>query len=345
MVGGALAVVALGGLALTGVATMSGGAARAGANPASGSGTAVGYRVSAAAQRSALAYWTPARMAAAQQAVALPQRAELPNVSAPAGTPTAKPFPGVRSVGALFSSTSSKNHFCSASVVDSTGRDLLLTAAHCVWGSAPSANVVYVPGYYYSGHTAHEPYGAWAISGVYVAPGWADVDSKTGKATHNPAFDFAFLTVPTVKNREIQFVTGGVRIGIGMPYREKIEVIGYNDTDNEPVRCATTSFKYSATQREFYCHDYYDGTSGGPWINDYNLVKGTGTVLGVIGGYEQGGVYEWASYSSYFGATTLSVFEAAEKAQSSTSTSTPTQSPSPSQSPTTTPTPSGSPAT
>jgi V8-like Glu-specific endopeptidase len=342
-VGGALAAVSLGGLVLTGAASMPGGAARAvGADPASASGAAVEYHVSAAAQRSALAYWTPARMAAAQQAETLPQAAELPNVSAPKGTPTPVHFTGVRSVGALFSLTGKKGHFCSASVVDSTGRDLVLTAAHCVWNSGPSINNVYVPGYYKAGHTAHEPYGAWAISGIYVAPGWADIDSKTHKPRHNPAFDFAFLTMTPVKNREIQFVTGGLRIGIGMAYRQKIEVIGYNDTDNEPIRCATKSFEHSATQMEFYCNDYWTGTSGGPWIIDFNLEKGTGTVFGVIGGYEEGGSKPWASYSSYFGATTLSVFEAAEKAQSSTST--PTQSPSPSQSPTTTSSPSASPA-
>lgn len=35
---------------------------------------------------------------------------------------------------------------------------------------------------------------------------------------------------------------------------------------------------------------------------------------GVIGGYEQGGYYEWASYSSYFGPHLASLFLAAEAA-------------------------------
>lgn len=39
---------------------------------------------------------------------------------------------------------------------------------------------------------------------------------------------------------------------------------------------------------EFYCPDFRDGTSGGPWLAGYRAKSGTGTVLGVIGGYEAG---------------------------------------------------------
>jgi hypothetical protein len=41
-------------------------------------------------------------------------------------------FNGVRTVGALFYTTGSKAHFCTASVVDSATLNLILTAAHCV---------------------------------------------------------------------------------------------------------------------------------------------------------------------------------------------------------------------
>jgi hypothetical protein len=34
-------------------------------------------------------------------------------------------------------------------------------------------------------------------------------------------------------------------------------------------------------------------------------------VFGVIGGYEQGGDYEWASYSAYFGGSALRLFRQA----------------------------------
>lgn len=57
---------------------------------------------------------------------------------------------------------------------------------------------------------------------------------------------------------------------------------------------------------------FWDGTSGGPWILHLNPVTGSGTVVGDIGGYEQGGDYPWASYSPYYGWPILRLFIQAE---------------------------------
>jgi hypothetical protein len=304
-VGGALAAIAVGILVVIGTVGVPGATARVtGTGTAGGSGSVVAYHVSPAAQRAALAYWTPARMAAAQ-AQARPQPAELPNATPPKGIPTPVQFTGVPTVGALFA-TGGKAHFCTASVVDSTAGDLVLAAAHCVFGkNGPSTNIAFVPGSHWY---LQEPYGEWAVQTIYVAPGWA--------SNHNPNLDFAFLAVAPLKGRNIQAVTGGLRVGFLLGYLQTIEVIGYNNTDKNPIKCKTKSFKFQTNQMEFYCNDYRDGTSGGPWIIDYNAKNGTGTVFGVIGGYEQGGDYPWASYSAYFGVETRSVMEAAEKAQS-----------------------------
>jgi hypothetical protein len=280
--------------ALMGVARASGDSGATG-NP-------VEYHVSAAQQRAALAYWTPARMAGVRlAALAAPA---MPTVTAPKGIPTAVHFLGVPTVGALFATSGSNTHFCTASVVDSPVGDILVAAAHCVYGTAPVSNIVYVPAY----HNGHVPYDKWAVSNIWVMPGWA--------SGHDPALDFAFLTVSPIQGHQVQAITGGLRIGFLLGYLQNIEVIGYNDTDNEPVRCATGSFKFRTNQMEFYCHDYKDGTSGGPWIIGYNAKTGTGTVFGVIGGYEEGGEYDWASYSAFFGVDARSLFEAAEKVPS-----------------------------
>ncbi|MGH3185920.1 MAG: hypothetical protein ACRDPY_14845 [Streptosporangiaceae bacterium] len=49
-------------------------------------------------------------------------------------------------------------------------------------------------------------------------------------------------------------------------YTHAIRVIGYNDSADKPVGCATSSFEFEADQMEFYCGGYRDGTSGGPWV-------------------------------------------------------------------------------
>jgi hypothetical protein len=80
---------------------------------------------------------------------------------------------------------------------------------------------------------------------------------------------------------------------------------------------------------EFYCHGFWTGTSGGPWIIGYNAKNGTGTVFGVIGGYELGGDYEWASYSAYFGSATRSLYQQVERQTATLPTPTPAQPPKP----------------
>jgi V8-like Glu-specific endopeptidase len=291
------AAVAVAGVALAGAARGGGAVAGGGGEP----GAAVGFHVSVAEQRAALAYWTPTRMAAAQAAV-VPRVATMPNVKMAKDIPQAVHFTGVPTVGTLFSTTGSKAHFCSASVVDSPGGDIIVTAAHCVYGSKPSTNIAYAPEY----NNERLPYHLWAIQGIYVWPTW--------QSKHDPNMDIAFLTVSPLDGREIQAVTGGLRAGFMLGYLQTIEVVGYNDTDSEPSRCLTKSFKFRTDQMEFYCHGYRDGTSGGPWVIGYNGKTGSGTVFGVIGGYEQGGAVEWASYSSYFGVDVRDLLEVAEKA-------------------------------
>jgi V8-like Glu-specific endopeptidase len=256
-----------------------------------------------AVQQATRAYWTPARLA-----TATPEHGgSTSNVTPtpPPGTPTAEEFNGVPTVGTLFYVTGTQRHFCTASVVNSPTANLILTAAHCVYSSTYASNIEFVPEY----HGGLEPCGAWVVRAITVATGW--------QRSHDQGLDFAFLSVaqPAGTQLPIQYVTGGLWLGINRGYRHHIEVIGYNNTDDAPVGCATNSFEFEPGQMEFYCHDYWDGTSGGPWILGYDAHDGTGTVFGVIGGYEQGGDYEWASCSDYFGTPTLELFLQAERQQ------------------------------
>jgi hypothetical protein len=313
---------------------------------------AVPYAIGPTAQRAALAFWTPARMEAATavarvpgmsvpaahlaprapaarprdwapafdadprvpgSAFGLPRPASSaqPRVpvfhseprapAAPKGTPTAVPFDGVPTVGALFFTTGSAKHFCTASVTDSQSGDIVLTAAHCVYGSSYATNVAYVPMY----HNGARPHGTWPVTSITVAAGW--------RAGHDPDLDFAFLEVAAVKGHSIQSVTQGLALGLDGGYAMPVQVVGYNDADNEPVHCLTQSFEFRPGQLEFFCHDYWDGTSGGPWITGFSGRTGTGIVQGVIGGYQQGGLYEWASYSPYFGSQLAALFILAQR--------------------------------
>ena len=69
----------------------------------------------------------------------------------------------------------------------------------------------------------------------------------------------------------------------------------------------------SPDQLEFDCGGYTDGTSGSPLLADVNPATGLGTVIGVIGGFEQGGHTPDVSYAARFSANTSALYTLAAK--------------------------------
>jgi V8-like Glu-specific endopeptidase len=210
----------------------------------------------------------------------------------PAPDAQAAVFSGTPAVGALFLGTAGGGlgrHFCSASVVDSPAKDLLVTAAHCVSGDS-SGPVVFIPGY----DDGRIPYGIWQITRIIVSQNWV--------SSADPDDDVAFLVTSAPGGQKIQDVTGGERLGIGLRPGLAVSVVGYPDGSNAPVRCDNLAREFSPTQLEFDCGGYTDGTSGGPLLEDVSPSTGLGTVIGVIGGYEEGGYTPSVSYAARFGA-------------------------------------------
>ncbi len=208
-------------------------------------------------------------------------------------------FTGTPAVGALFSITSGGalgGHFCSASVVDSPARDLVITAAHCVGGGG---QIAFVPGY----DNGRMPYGVWRVARVIVDPSWI--------SSANPNADVAFLVVTGQDGARIQDVTGGEQLGIGRATGHDVRVVGYPQGSNAPIRCDNLARGFSPTQLVFDCGGYTDGTSGGPFLEDVNPTTELGTVIGVIGGYEQGGDIASVSYAARFGALVADLYKTA----------------------------------
>jgi V8-like Glu-specific endopeptidase len=209
----------------------------------------------------------------------------LVTTTAPAGT---------AAVGALFTVRGGqlRTHFCTASVVDSPAGDLLLTAAHCVQGYSDTspAGLAFVPGY-----NGTAPYGAWTVTRIFVDQAWA--------STADPDDDVAFLTVAPQPGQDtpIQDVTGGERLGIGHPSAGLVRVIGYPDTRDTPLSCQNQITAFSPTQMQFDCDGYTMGTSGSPFLVGVDPATGEGTVIGAIGGYQEGGDSPDVSYAATFG--------------------------------------------
>lgn len=204
-------------------------------------------------------------------------------------------------VGALFASGWANGHACTASVVDSPAGNLILTAAHCV--TEPIAGARFVPGY----HNGVAPFGTWIVQKATVDPRWTK--------SQDPADDVAFLTVSPAQSNasraSVQAVVGANVLAEAPNEGEKIVITGYPADTDEPVDCDSLTY-LSGGWPTFDCDGFSDGTSGSPWIVNFDSSTGTGVVVGIIGGPEQGGDTDGTSYSPTFDNQVLDLARVAE---------------------------------
>lgn len=201
-------------------------------------------------------------------------------------------------VGALFSGGLSGTHHCTASVVDSPAGDIIVTAGHCLTTGSTTSDV-FVPGY----RDGSAPYGVWQISGVVEASAWTsggDVDD-----------DVAFAVVEPLNGRSIESVVGSYTLGTDAVSSAQVQLTGYPTTSNEPISCTGDGTAFTSTQLQVYCTAYTNGTSGSGWISGYDPTTDTGTLIGVIGGYETGGDTPDVSYSPLFGSDVRALYDQA----------------------------------
>ncbi|AGS70445.1 trypsin-like serine peptidase [Streptomyces collinus] len=189
-------------------------------------------------------------------------------------------------VGALFGADRagrlSGGHFCTASVVHSPGRDLIVTAAHCVDGS--DGDLVFAPGY----RDGQAPYGVWKVGRRFLPDGWAKGQDEDS--------DIAFATVGELGGRRVEDVVGGNRFAPGTATgATAVTVTGYPDAREVPISCTNKPVRHSGTQQRIDCPEFTGGTSGSPWVN------GDRQVVGVLGGHEHGGSTADTSYSVVLG--------------------------------------------
>jgi V8-like Glu-specific endopeptidase len=267
--------------------------------------------VSQSERQDTASYWTPQRMAQAggRAPAGPPAPAPVvwpPTVTAPPTTdpPAGQPFSGIPAVGALFSTDGGSNgHYCTASVVHSPSRDMVITAAHCIHDGEDGdyqSDVAFVPGY----HDGQSPYGVWVPTRMVVDPRWI--------ASSDPELDVGFLIVHRVgDNAHIEDVTGANQLGGTASPRGPIRVTGYPDTLDEPITCQRAVAWEDGDQPRFDCAAFSDGTSGAPWVVDADPRTQLGTVVGVVGGYQLGGESDDVSYSPVFGDAVHSLYAAA----------------------------------
>jgi V8-like Glu-specific endopeptidase len=248
-------------------------------------------RVVTSADLADTSYWTPSRMAHAT-----PLAERTLRRGRPAEVPVARNVEGSRVIGALFFNNGTGGHYCTASVIRTPKKNMLLTAAHCLYNQSTRGwhrHIVFVPRY----SAGRRPYGSWPV--------WLMVADKRWIERGDPDLDFGFAAVQVMGGRRIADVVGANQLLINRGYDNQVVVAGYpakeNSPADRPVGCAGRTYRQAKGQMRFDCHGFYGGTSGSPWLSDYDARTQAGHVIGLIGGYQEGGSEEWRSYSPQFG--------------------------------------------
>jgi hypothetical protein len=156
------------------------------------------------------AYWNRVRLLGALPLDGGDRATPAPGASAeshavPAGA-------GLR-VGALFEHSDSGNHYCTASVVDSPGQDLLITAGHCIYNDGGyDSDIVFIPDY----RNGQEPYGVWTVARLLVPSQWQE--------SANPDYDFGFVVLNSHSGMNIEQILGANKLGADTGYQYLVHV-------------------------------------------------------------------------------------------------------------------------
>lgn len=212
---------------------------------------------------------------------------------------TTYPVGSVPTTGPLYIGTSTI-HICTASVVSSPTQNLVITAAHCVFGGT-GRGMTFVPG----SVNGSEPYGRWTVIAAYADPGWIH--------HYDPLQDVAILKVAPEQIfgtfLQVQQVTGGNKLIAAPATIGRLQIPAYAaGIGGRPFSCLATAHRTGPYPTvgcgPGYGPGYVLGTSGAPFIQGSN-------VLGVIGGLQGGGCLPNIEYSSPFNAATLALLRRA----------------------------------
>ncbi|WP_435079259.1 trypsin-like serine peptidase [Clavibacter michiganensis] len=223
---------------------------------------------SADAAAQAVAYWTPARIAAASvvggQAPASTGTAERQDHADEQDTADSGPISvaqqvaPVSHIGRLFYNLNGQGYACSANVVEAANRSTVATAGHCMTGNGAFAtDSVLVPGY----HDGGGDYGRWPVVGGYVAGGFTE---DNGDA----ADDVGFVVVARNDDGDdIESVVGASPVLFDQSLTQEGSVYGYpaeGRFDGESLQRCTGRFEETDPQAIDLPCDMTGGVSGGP---------------------------------------------------------------------------------
>ena len=230
---------------------------------------------------------------------------DLP-LSAPQSSATAKSpstsFGGYSSVGKFFGNFGIPNGLaqgtCTASVINGgQGPNqslLIMTAAHCIDGvfsGFPYAvtDMSFAPKW----NNGNLPYGSWQVQTAFVLSNWLDCPVAVFDCHTDPQYDFGIILLKPLNGNSIANVTGANGFNTDQPASvSNVSIVGYPTSAEEPLINVTNTTTVTESGESFRTGStpgFTVGCSGSPWFSSFNASEQVGTLLGEIGGFEEGG--------------------------------------------------------
>ncbi|MBB5133296.1 V8-like Glu-specific endopeptidase [Thermocatellispora tengchongensis] len=239
---------------------------------------------------------------AARLAPAQAQQAAAPNSS---GTAWTRGGAVTMTTGRIFFTYQGRNASCSGSAVTSANKSVVLTAGHCVkLGGAFHSNWVFVPGY----NEGERPHGTWVATRLITTPGWNSREDVNG--------DMAAAVVAPLDGKLLTDVVGGQGVAFNQGRRQQMYSFGYPASGrydgSRLIYCSGRAFDdFLLSQGIGLTCNMTGGSSGGPWLLNFNESTGLGT-LNSVNSFKYNFSPNWM-FGPYFGTEAKAVYEAAQR--------------------------------
>ncbi|MER5809496.1 peptidase [Streptomyces sp. NPDC002033] len=213
-----------------------------------------------------------------------PVRVAPTTASAAAASPAAFPQAGgawtgggaiVKTSGRVFFTMGDRTASCSGDSITSANGSTVITAGHCVkYQGAWHTNWVFVPAY----DNGNAPYGQWPATKTFATDQWA--------ASEDMNMDVGLAVVAPLNGQKLSQAVGAQGILFNGGYNKKMYSFGFPAAapydGTKLVYCSGNSNKdFLLTKDHGLGCNMTGGSSGGPWLQDFNEATGLGTQVSV----------------------------------------------------------------
>ncbi|GAA2629223.1 peptidase [Actinomadura fulvescens] len=174
----------------------------------------------------------------------------------------------------FFSKPSGGNWMCSAAALNSASKQLVITAGHCVHEGAGGGwmqNWTFVPRY----RNGARPFGTYAAKQFRTFNAW--MNSSDFRR------DVGMVTTWPLNGQKLVNAVGGNGFQWNWPRNVAVTVLGYPSNHNSgeiQMWCQGTTRGIADGRIEINCN-FGGGSSGGPWLREFNDATGLGYSNGV----------------------------------------------------------------